>query len=152
MVVCLQGMSSCDESLSGCGSVPVKAVSPVVPVAEASLSLCPVLPVNGLLEQDQSPCGRGSIVVCTKRDCRLGVVVPSGCNDDGCRCSSMERRHNLCFFQFTSERRVSLACRMAPRLQLVWKRGPLAPVVGERQVNLVSRPVWPWGKSPKLCG
>ena len=33
----------------------------------------------------------------------------------------------------------SLTCRMAPRLQLVWKRGPLAPVVvvGEGQVNLV---------------
>ena len=28
-------------------------------------------------------------------DCRL--VVPVGCDDDGCRCSSMERRHNLCF-------------------------------------------------------
>jgi len=27
-----QGMSSWDESLSGSGSVPVKAVSPVVPV------------------------------------------------------------------------------------------------------------------------
>jgi len=33
-------MSSCDESLSGSGSIPVvQAVSPVVPVAEASLSL-----------------------------------------------------------------------------------------------------------------
>ena len=31
---------------------------------------------------------------------------------------------------------------MAPRLQLVWKRGPLAPVVvvGEGQVNLGFRP------------
>ena len=44
-------------------------------------SICsPVLPVNGLLEQDQSPCGRGSIVVCKKRDCRL-VVGPAGCDD-----------------------------------------------------------------------
>ena len=68
------------------GEIPVEAVSPVVPGAEASLSWCPVLPVNGLLEQDQSPCGRGSIVVCTKRDCRLGsVVVPFGC-DGVCRC------------------------------------------------------------------
>jgi len=38
----------------------------------------------------------------------------------------------------------------------VWKRGhPLAPVVGEGQVNLGVRP-WlvsgPWSKSPKLCG
>ena len=62
---CLQGMSSTyDESLSGCGRVPVKGVSPVVPVELKRPSACsPVLPVNGLLEQDQSPCGRGSIVV-----------------------------------------------------------------------------------------
>ena len=60
----------------------------------------------------------------------------------GCSsCRSMER-HNLCFFQFASEQRVSLACRVAPRLQLVWKRGPLAPVVvvGEGQVNLGFQP------------
>jgi len=66
----LQGMSSTyDESLSGCGSIPVvqAVVSPVVPVAEASLSSCPVLPVNGLLEdKTKSPCGRGSIVVCSR--------------------------------------------------------------------------------------
>ena len=60
---------SFDESLSGNGSIPVvQAVSPVVPVeAEASLSSCPVLPVYDLLEQDQSPCGRGSIVVYKNR-------------------------------------------------------------------------------------
>jgi len=50
------------------GESPVKAVSPVVPGAEASLSWCPVLPVNGLLEdKTKSPCGRGSIVVCSSR-------------------------------------------------------------------------------------
>ena len=49
------------------GESPVKGVSPVVPVVEASFNLCPVLPVNGLLEQDQSPCGRGSIVVYKNR-------------------------------------------------------------------------------------
>jgi len=58
-------------------------------------------------------------------------------------------------FQFASKRRVSLACRMAPRLQLVWKRGStLAPVVGEGQVNLVatgcSRLREPWSKSPNF--
>ena len=68
MGVCLQGMSSCDESLSGSGRVPVKGVSPVVPVVEASFNLCPVLPVNGLLEdKTKSPCGRGSIVVYKNR-------------------------------------------------------------------------------------
>ena len=57
-----------DESSSGSGRVPVKAVSPVVPGAEASFSWCPVLPVNGLLEdKTKSPCGRGSIVVCSSR-------------------------------------------------------------------------------------
>jgi len=75
---------ACRLATSPCpvvGEIPVKAVvSPVVPVAEAPLSWCPVLPVNGLLEQDQSPCGRGSIVIRTKRDCRL-VVGPSGCDD-----------------------------------------------------------------------
>ena len=50
-----QGMSpmSFDESLSGCGSmIPVfqAVISPVVPVVEASFNSCPVLPVNGLLE------------------------------------------------------------------------------------------------------
>ena len=50
------------------GESPVKAVSPVVPGAEASLSWCPVLPVNGLLEdKTKSPCGRGSIVVYKNR-------------------------------------------------------------------------------------
>ena len=52
----------------GVGEIPVEAVvSPVVPVVEASFNWCPVLPVNGLLEQDQSPCGRDSIVVCSSR-------------------------------------------------------------------------------------
>ena len=53
-------------------SIPVYQavlISPVVPVAEASLSLlCPVLPVSGLLEdKTKSPCGRGSIVVYKNR-------------------------------------------------------------------------------------
>jgi len=78
---------ACRHETSPCpvvGEIPVKAVvSPVVPVAEASFNWCPVLPVNGLLEQDQSPCGRGSIVVCTKRDCSRLVVGPSGCDDVG---------------------------------------------------------------------
>ena len=94
---------ACRLATSPCpvvGEIPVKAVvSPVVPVAEAPLSWCPVLPVNGLLEQDQSPCGRGSIVVCVV-DCRLGsVVVPSGC-DVGCSCSSMESKGTTCAFPF----------------------------------------------------
>ena len=73
-------------------------------------SVCsPVLPVNGLLEnKTKSPCGRGSIVVlCTKRDCRLVVLSDRRCSR--CSCSGMERRHNLCFFQFASERRVFFA-------------------------------------------
>ena len=38
------------------------------------------------------------------------------------------------------ERTMGLSrCTVAPRLQFTWKRGPLAPVVGEGQVNLVSR-------------
>ena len=52
------------------GEIPVEAVvSPVVPVVEASFNWCPVLPVNGLLEdKTKSPCGgRGSIVVCSNR-------------------------------------------------------------------------------------
>ena len=72
-------MSSCDESLSGRVFLWYRLWLMMIPVAEASLSLCPVLPVNGLLEdKTKSPCGRGSIVVCTERDCRL--VVPFGCN------------------------------------------------------------------------
>jgi len=91
--------SACDESLSGSsGRVPVKGVSPVVPVAEASLSSCPVLPVYGLLEQDQSPRGRGSIVVCTKRDCRLVVSPCSGCDDGDVVAVWRGKRHKLRFF------------------------------------------------------
>ena len=44
-------------------------------------------------------------------------------------------------FQFASERSGSLACRVAPHLRLVWRRGPLAPLVGEGQVNLDFGPV-----------
>ena len=37
------------------------------------------------------------------------------------------------------ERTMGLSrCTVAPRLQFTWKRGPLAPVVGEGQVNLVA--------------
>ena len=76
----------------------------------------------------------------------MGVVVVVGYG-----------KAQLVLFRFASERGGSLACRMTPRLRLVWKRGPLAPVVvvvvGEGQVNLVyGRCNRPWGKSPKLCG
>ena len=50
------------------GEIPVEAVvSPVVPVAEASFNLSG--PAGQWLagRQDQSPCGRGSIVVCSNR-------------------------------------------------------------------------------------
>ena len=50
------------------GEIPVEAVvSPVVPVAEASFNLSG--PAGQWLagRQDQSPCGRGSIVVCRSR-------------------------------------------------------------------------------------
>ena len=74
-------------------------------------------------------------------DCRLGsVVVPSGCDDvwvygvdgvvvwkGGTTCASSSLRANE-----------SLACGTSS--PVVWKRGPLAPVVGvvgEGQVNLV---------------
>jgi len=65
-------------------------------------------------------------------DCRL--VGPFGCDGvwkaKGTTCAS-----SSCL-RVNDE---SLACRVAPGLQLVWKRGPLAPVVvvGEGQVNLV---------------
>jgi len=57
-------------------------------------------------------------------DCRL--VGPFGCDvvvvwKGGTTCASSSLR--------VSE--VSLACRTVPRLQLVWKQGLLAPVVGE---------------------
>ena len=80
------------------------------------------------------PCGRGSIVVCTMRDCRLVVL-------SGRRCVGVwkGKRHNLCFSSLRANEG-TLACHMAPRLRLVWRRGPLTPVVvvGEGQVNLVS--------------
>ena len=49
------------------GESPVKGVSPVVPVVEASFNLCPVLPVNGLLEDKTKVHVAGaSIVVCSR--------------------------------------------------------------------------------------
>jgi len=72
----------------------------------------------------------------------MGVVVVVGYG-----------KAQLVLFRFASERGGSLACRMTPRLRLVWKRGPLTPVGGGGQVNLVyGRLKQPWPKSPKLCG
>ena len=72
----------------------------------------------------------------------VGYVVPFGC-DDVCSCSSRrcgkQKAQLVLLLPFLRVNDESLACRMAPCLQLVWKRGPLAPVVvvGEGQVNLV---------------
>ena len=71
-------MSSGDESLSGCGSfLCIQGVSPVVPVVEASFNLCPVLPVNGLLE-DKTKVHVAGVPLSSVIDCRL--VVPFGCD------------------------------------------------------------------------
>jgi len=52
----------------------------------------------------------------------MGVVVVVG---DG-------KARGVLFHSVWRASEDSLACRMAPRLQLVWKRGPLAPsIVGE---------------------
>jgi len=79
-------------------------------------------------------------------DCRLVVLSGRRCS----RC--MERRHNLCFFQFASERSVSRMSYGGSSSPTPWKRGPLAPpvvvVVGEGQVNLgVRRPCSGHGQS-----
>ena len=112
----------------------MKAVSPVVPGAEASLSWCPVLPVNGLLEQDQSPCGRGSIVVCVV-DCRLGsVVVPSGCDD--VVVVVWKAKAQLVLLPVWRVNEANSSCVYIGSSSPAWKRGsPLAPVVGEGQAS-----------------
>ena len=147
--------SACDESLSGSsGRVPVKGVSPVVPVAEASLSSCPVLPVYDSLERDQSPCGRGSIVVCTKRDCRL-VVGPSGCNNVVVVVGDGKAQLVLLPFGLASERRVScISCSSSS--SPVEARSPCSCIGSRRRARKLT---WctavgcePWPKSPKLCG
>ena len=62
----------------GVGEIPVEAVvSPVVPVVEASFNLCPVLPVNGLLE-DKTKVHVAGVPLSSVIDCRL--VVPFGCD------------------------------------------------------------------------
>jgi len=110
----------------------VKGVSPVVPVVEASFNLCPVLPVNGLLEDKTKVHVAGVPLSSVEADCRL-VVGPSGCDDVGVE------RHKLCFFIRFWRANESLALvygTSSPAWK--WKRGPLAPVVvGEGQVNLV---------------
>ena len=50
---------------------------PVVPVVEASFNLCPVLPVNGLLE-DKTKVHVAGVPLSSVIDCRL--VVPFGCD------------------------------------------------------------------------
>ena len=107
-----------------------------VPVVEASFNLCPVLPVNDLLE-DKTKVHVAGVPLLSVADCRLlgSVVVRSGCDD-------VERQKTqLVLFLFARERSGSLACRVAPHLRLVWRRGPLAPLVGEGQVNLDFGPV-----------
>jgi len=148
-----RAMSPCPVEYScipGCGSSSVSS-------RLKRPSVCsPVLPVNDSLERDQIVHVVAGVPLSSIRiDCRL--VGPFGC-DVGCSCSSMERRHNLCFFQFASERSVSRMSYGGSSSPTPWKRGsPLAPVVvvGEGQVNLGVRP-WlvsgPWSKSPKLCG
>ena len=65
------------------GESPVKAVSLVVPVVEASFNLCPVLPVNGLLE-DKTKVHVAGVPLSSVADCRL--VVPFGCDVEMCSC------------------------------------------------------------------
>ena len=57
-----------NESLSGSGRESCEGCISSGSSRLKRPSVCsPVLPVNGLLEQDHSPCGRGSIVVCSNR-------------------------------------------------------------------------------------
>jgi len=52
---------------------------------------------------------------------------------------SKKVKGTACAFPVWRANEESLACCMAPRLRLVWRRGgPLAPGVGEGQVNLDS--------------
>ena len=74
----------------------------------------------------------------------------------GCSsCRSMER-HNLCFFQFASERRSSrMSCGFSSPVGVEARRKSPCSCSRRRskQVNLVfGRCNRPWGKSPKLCG
>ena len=127
-----RAMSPCPVEYScipGCGSSSVSS-------RLKRPSVCsPVLPVNDSLERDQIVHVVAGVPLSSIRiDCRL--VGPFGC-DVGCSCSSMERRHNLCFFQFASERSVSRMSYGGSSSPTPWKRGsPLAPVVARRRSKL----------------
>ena len=93
----------------------------MVPVAEASLSLCPVLPVNDLLEDKIKVHVAGVPLSSVATDCRLGRVVgPSGCDD-----VERQKAQGVLLRRCTSERSGSLACRTVPRLQ----RGSEVPLL-----------------------
>jgi len=64
-------------------------------------------------------------------DCRLrrSFRLRRGC---------MESKGTTCAFPFGLASCELVSGMSNPRLRLVWKRGPLAPVVGEGQVNLVA--------------
>ena len=80
-----------------------------VPVVEASFNLCPVLPVNGLLE-DKTKVHVAGVPLLSVADCRLVVL-------SGRRCVGVwkGKGHNLCFsIRFGLGWRAneeSLACR-----------------------------------------
>ena len=103
-------------------------------VVEASFNWCPVLPVNGLLEQDQSPCGRGSIVVyknrlwaCRSFRLRSGVDVVVG---------GVEEKAQVVLLLPVCERTKELSSVYGISSPASWKRGsPLSPIVGGEQVS-----------------
>ena len=123
----------------------------MVPVVEASFNLCPVLPVNGLLE-DKTKVHVAGVPLSSVIDCRL--VVPFGCDD--VVVVVWKAKAQLVLLPVWRVNEANSSCVYIGSSSPAWKRGsPLAPVVGEGQVNLGVRP-WlvsgPWSKSPKLCG
>ena len=131
-----RAMSPCPveySCISGCSGISCSSSR-----AEASFGSVVSGPVGQWLagRQDQSPCDRGSIVVCTKRDCRL-VVGPSGCDDVVGRCRG-KAKAQLVLFHLVWRANEKCLSHVVWLLVSGWKRGPLAPVVvGEGQVNLV---------------
>ena len=99
----------------------------MVPVVEASFNLSG--PAGQWLagRQDQIVHVAGVPLSSIRIDCRLGVVVPSGC--DGVDVVVVGGKAQLVLLP-VCERTMGLSrCTVAPRLQFTWKRGPLAPVV-----------------------
>jgi len=128
----------------------------VVPVAEASLSSCPVLPVYGLLEDKTKVHVAGVPLSSIRIDCRL--VVLSGRRVVVVVGKQYGKEAQLVLFSSLRANEGRLACGVRYLLvsNTVEVRSPCSCSGSRRRASKLTwctaAVQWPWAKSPKLCG